>query len=53
MAPHPQSSLAREETALRVLVVHVPPVRQHEGQVGQATLQQPPQVLSHKLVPLL
>lgn len=29
----PQSSLAREETALRVLVVHVSPVRQHEGQV--------------------
>lgn len=49
----PRSSLAREETALRVLVVHVPPVRQHKGQVGQATLQQAPQVLSHKLVPLL
>ena len=42
-----------EEAALRALGVHVSPVGQDEGQVGHTSLQQPPQVLSHKLIPLL
>lgn len=47
------TSLVAEEAALRVLGVHIPPIRQDERQVGHTTLQQPPQVLSHKLISLL
>ena len=44
--------LVREQAALSVLGVHIPPVGQDEGQAVQAGLQQTPQMLRHKLVPL-
>ena len=44
--------LVTEQAALRVLGIHIPPVGQDEGQTVQASLQQTPQTLGHKLVPL-
>lgn len=46
----PLPSLVTQEAALGALGVDVSPVGQDEGQVGHATLQQPPQVLGHELV---
>jgi len=45
--------LVTEEAAFGALGVYVSPVRQDEGQLRHAALQDSPQVLGHKLVSLL
>lgn len=52
VAESPLRALA-QQTALWALGVHVPPVRQDERQLTDTTLQESPQVLCYKLIPLV